>query len=283
MALLLSSMQTCQAADSIPTGAGSFQFVDELGNRDKPITVWTYAPAKLRADSPVVFVMHGAGRNGEAYRDHWIEHAEQKNFLLVVPEFSKAAYDDNAYQLGNLFGPKGRRNEPSKWTYSAIEHLFDHVKQLSGNTSPRYFIYGHSGGGQFVHRLVLFMPEARYERAIAANPGYYTMPDTKVAFPYGLKSSPAGDATLKKVLGRAFTLLLGDKDLIRDDPNFRKTPEADAQGKTRFERGKNFYATAKQQAEKLGTEFAWKQQTVRGAGHSDQQMSKAAVPALFGR
>src|SRR5271155_4121645 len=43
-------------------------------------------------------------------------------------------------------------------------------------TSKTYYLYGHSAGGQFAHRLVLFMPNARYQRVVAANPGYYTMP-----------------------------------------------------------------------------------------------------------
>jgi methyltransferase (TIGR00027 family) len=39
---------------------------------------------------------------------------------------------------------------------------------LVGNKNPSYFIYGHSEGGQFVHRLVLFLPDARFARAVAA-------------------------------------------------------------------------------------------------------------------
>jgi len=271
------------AVAAIPPGSGSFQFVDERGNADKPITVWTHAPAKLRANSPIVFVMHGMGRNGSDYRDQWIEHAEKHNFLLIAPEFSAALYPEDAYNCGNMFDGKGRPVNPSQWTFTAIEHLFDHVKKLTGNTSPRYCIYGHSAGGQFVHRLVLFLPQARYQKAIAANPGWYTMPISKIDFPYGLKNTTVTNDTLKQSFANPFVVLLGDEDTNRDDANLRKSSEADAQGPHRFARGKKYFETAKRRAEGMPTPFAWKQRTVRGAGHSNKQMSKAAATALFAR
>jgi poly(3-hydroxybutyrate) depolymerase len=275
---------SCAAAtESIPVGKGSFEFVDQLGNPDKPITVWTYAPRKLRASSPIVFVMHGTRRNGREYRDQWIDHADKRGFLLVVPEFAAQDYGSEAYQRGNMFDDEGRPIDASKWTFMAIEHLFDHVKEMSGNTSQRYYLYGHSAGGQFVQRLVLFLPEARFRRAIAANPGWYTMPDMETAFPYGLQKSTANEDTLKSSFANPFVLMLGDQDVNRDDPNLRKSPEADLQGANRFERGKAYFQQAKKLSGELGANFAWKQQTVRGAAHSDKQMSKAAAAAMFAR
>jgi pimeloyl-ACP methyl ester carboxylesterase len=47
------------------------------------------------------------------------------------------------------------------WALSAIEHLFDAVRQAAGLTTLTYDIIGHSAGGQFVQRLVLFVPGAR--------------------------------------------------------------------------------------------------------------------------
>jgi poly(3-hydroxybutyrate) depolymerase len=275
--------QGAVAAETIAAGSGSFQFADALGNRDKPITVWTHAPRRLRATSPLVFVMHGVRRNGRDYRDQWVEHAEKHGFLLIVPEFSEQYYSSDAYQLGNLRDGAGQPVDPSLWTYTAIEHLFDHVQKMTGNKTPRYFLYGHSAGGQFVHRLALFLPEARYQRAVAANPGWYTMPDAEIAFPYGLGGTTADASKLKQSFANRFVLLLGSEDTNRDDPNLRKTPQADAQGLTRFERGKNYFQAARQRAKDLETEFAWKQQVVRGAGHSDKQMSKAAVTVFSAR
>jgi pimeloyl-ACP methyl ester carboxylesterase len=278
-------MTASEAAEKTSLGVGkdSFVFVDARGNAETPLKVWTYQPKQARPDAALVFVMHGAGRNGEDYRDAWIPHAERYRFLLVVPEFAEKFYSSTAYQQGNLFDENGQLRERSQWAYAAIEHLFDHVKSITTNKSELYYLYGHSGGGQFVHRLVLFFPEARYARAIAANPGYYTMPDMETRFPYGLEGTAVTPETLAPIFRRDFVVLLGEKDTKRDDPNLRKTPEADAQGPNRLERGKRFYEVSRAQATTLRAPYRWQLRTVPNAGHSNQQMSETAARLLFGR
>jgi poly(3-hydroxybutyrate) depolymerase len=268
-------------SQELARGAGQFQFVDDQGNRDRPITVWTYVPKDLRDDSPVVFVMHGVHRNGQGYRDNWVDHARKMKFLLVVPEFSEKDYPGDTYATGNMLDKAGNPIDPAKWAFTAIERLFDRVKAMSGNKSKTYFIYGHSAGGQFVHRFMLFMPNARYQRAIAANPGYYTLPALTIRFPYGLAGTVATEASLSKVLSRDFVLLLGEKDIDPNDPNMRKTPEANAQGKNRFQRGHYFFQQAKDEAARLNAVFSWRLGTVPDAAHSDKQMSEAAAKELF--
>ncbi|MDZ7757086.1 hypothetical protein [Rhodohalobacter sp.] len=43
---------------------------------------------------------------------------------------------------------------------------------------------------QFIHRMVMFKPDARFDLAIAANPGWYTIPDSKQNYPYGILGAP---------------------------------------------------------------------------------------------
>lgn len=56
-------------------------------------------------------------------------------------------------------------------SFSRIEHLFDAIRQATGNRGERYFLYGHSEGGQFVLRLLMLLPQARVQRAVVVNPG----------------------------------------------------------------------------------------------------------------
>lgn len=201
----------------------------------------------------------------------------------MVPEFNEKQYPGEAYPLGNIRDGAGQAIPPEQWTFSVIEKLFDHVKTLTASRVEKYYLYGHSAGGQFVHRFVLFMPEARYARAIAANPGYYTFPTQDAAYPYGLQGTPLAGAPEPRLFGRDFVLLLGAEDTNRDDPDLRKTPQADAQGLTRFERGKNYFRTATAVASNSAAPFRWRLVTVPGVGHSNAKMAPAAARELFAR
>src|SRR6478672_10384519 len=48
----------------------------------------------------------------------------------------------------------------------------------------------HSAGGGFVHLFMLMKPKAKVNRAVAANPAFFTMPDNDKVFPFGLKGAP---------------------------------------------------------------------------------------------
>jgi pimeloyl-ACP methyl ester carboxylesterase len=268
-------------AEPIADGAASFTFRDARGNSDRPITVWTYRPGGFASDGPVVFVMHGKNRNGRAYRDSWITEAERRRFLLLTPEFSNEAYPgEEMYQCGFVELADGKRRDRERWSLSAIEHLFDEVVRDNDLAAKRYFIYGHSGGGQFVHRLALLCPDARFELAIAANPGWYTMPDLTTRFPYGLVETPTDIAQLKLALSRRLVILLGDKDTDPNHAALRRSREAMQQGAHRFERGHAFFRKGQSAARELETEFNWQLVPVAGVAHDNAKMAPAAAEII---
>jgi hypothetical protein len=267
----------------IGPGAGNFQFVDDRSSAEKFLTVWYYRPLHISdAIAPIVFVMHGAKRDADNYRDNWRDAAERFGFLLICPEFAQPNYPRAAYQLGNLVDGGGEPLPEEGWTFGMIERLFDFVREATGNTSQQYRIYGHSAGAQFVHRMALFVPAARYATAIAANAGWYTMPtfDSK-KFPYSLKDSGSTPERLKKALGKRLVILLGERDTDADDPYLRRSKGARRQGINRFERGLTFYTTACGEAAELGMTSNWELVTVPGAAHLDPQMIPAAARELF--
>ena len=263
----------------LAVGEDSFEFAPDAKQQRK-IKVWTYQPERFGPNSPIVFVMHGVNRRGKGYRDSWIRHSRDRGFLLLVPEFPEFEYPREAYQLGNMLDATGKPLPQEKWTFTVIEKLFDHVKTRTGSRVEKYHIYGHSAGGQFVQRLVLFMPDARYAHAIAANPGYYTFPTQDAAYPYGLKGTPITGQPEQAIFRRRFSLLLGDMDIIRDR-YLRKTPQADAQGLTRLERGKKYFRAAAAVAENASATFNWQLITVAGVGHSNAKMAPAAAQEWF--
>lgn len=109
-ALLLCALSSNAAGGKLKAGSGSFVF--KTPQNKKKIQIWYYKPAIFKNRSQIVFVMHGLKRNGEKYRDAWIPHAKQGNFLLLVPEFSKSKYPSSGgYNLGNMFSSSGKKDD----------------------------------------------------------------------------------------------------------------------------------------------------------------------------
>jgi poly(3-hydroxybutyrate) depolymerase len=267
-----------RAAASSVAPRGNFTF--EHGGHK--LRVWYFRSAATPSDAPVLFVLHGVGRNAEEYLDDWIELAEQKHFLVVVPEFSKAEFPgEEAYNSGNMFDKAGRAIPRERWSYSVIEPLFDALTPQLGHHRKDYMIYGHSAGAQFVHRFVYFVPEARYTRAVSANAGWYTLPSLELAFPYGLKGSSVDASALKAAWARPLVVLLGEADIDPKSSNLRHTPEADAQGMYRFARGQFFYARARAAAAAIQAPFNWTLVTAPEIAHSDKGMAPFALRQLF--
>lgn len=246
-----------------------------------PIRVWYHTPAQLKADAPIVFVMHGVGRDADRYYAEWRDYAETYRFVLLVPEFSQRDFPKAAgYNLGNVFDASGRVNPEERWSFTAIDRIFDEFRTRIGSTRDHYRLYGHSAGAQFVHRFMFYKPHAKTELIITANAGWYTMPDDAIEFPYGFKSSGLSEGSITPVLGKNIVVMLGDKDIDPNHRSLRRTSEAMAQGMHRYERGHRFYAAARDLALSTNMPFGWKKVIVPGAEHSNAQMAAAAAPLL---
>jgi poly(3-hydroxybutyrate) depolymerase len=253
-----------------------------LRQAGRTITVWYHRPAGLAADAPVVFVMHGIKRNGHDYLNDWAPYSERDHFLLVVPEFSAKEFPgDEGYIYGNTVDPAGKPVPREKWSFSVIEPAFDAVRAQLGSTAGKYCIFGHSAGAQFVQRLVYFVPNARIERAVAGNAGWYMMPDLRARFPYGLAGTPVTATDLQHAFSVPLTILLGTADTNPNDRVLRKSAEAEAQGPYRFARGRYFFAHATDAAAALHADFRWSLAEAPGIGHSDSGMAPFGVAALF--
>ena len=262
---------------SFARGSGWFMFKNWAG---PPITVWTYAPESgSLSDLPVVVVMHGVNRDGDRYRDEWIEAARAHDLIILAPAFSNTDFPKAAgYNLGNMFDEAtDAAIDEEMWSFSSIDLLFDEAVQSIGGSQTSYALYGHSAGAQFVHRYLYFKPETRADLFLSANAGWYTMPDFGEAFPYGLQGSELDPLQLKHALQAEMVVLLGDRDTDETDPNLRRTPEAMAQGPHRFARGQTFFQAARERALENGVAFGWQQVTVPQAHHSNALMAPAAA------
>ena len=270
------------AEQGIRKGASDFIFRGYQALASKPVKVWYYVPQEEMEDLEIVCVMHGASRNGRDYRDSWISLANQYNFILLAPEFSEAAYPGGrSYNLANMFDNNDQQNPEELWAFNIIDALIEEVKEQIASKKDSFFIYGHSAGAQFVHRYHLFHPKNKAQKSIAANAGWYTMPELDKAFPYGLEGTPITTTDVQQAFSNKLIVLLGTDDNDPNASNLRQTLEAKEQGPHRFARGNYFFQQSQSAALKLNTVFNWELKTVEGVGHSNTHMAPAAAAAFF--
>ncbi len=262
----LSSRLYCKPV--ISTYAGDFIFKYKTAEKSYDIKVYYYCPKRLTQTSRIVFVLHGDNRNGAIYRNEWSQYAEENNFLVLCPEFTEEEFPYMKYNLGNIYNEEKKKFNPKEeWTFNVIEKLFDFVKEDTKTKVGAYCIFGHSSGAQFVQRMVLFMPEARFSTAIANGSGWYTMPSFEQEFESGLRSTPVTEDTLKKAFGKKLVILMGEKDFvskIRPKSYAETTHQFDRLWRARF-----FYEEARTKSKELGVELKWIFRIVPDADHNN--------------
>jgi len=266
------------------TGKGFFEFSEM---ESLSIKTYYYIPANTTSNTPIVFVFHGAGRNARDYRDAMISKANQYHFIVVAPAFSITDFPGgDGYNLGNVFvdgdNPLSSTLNPEEaWAFSVIEPLFDFMTQLQNNTTSTYHIFGHSAGGQFAHRFMMFKPQARVSKIVASASGWYTVPNATISFPYGFKNSPLETIDLPQLFQKDITILIGTQD---NDPNaggLRHNVNADAQGLHRLARAHHFFDTAAALAQDNSTPFNWQFFSHEGVGHDYIAASEKGADLIF--
>jgi hypothetical protein len=262
----------------------------------KPLTVHIFRPRQFDSvTGRIWFVMHGTGRDAERYLKSAVPVAERHQVLVVVPEFSRNDYPNgDAYTLGVVSrgrvdahaADEGRWRSPLETPYMEIERTFSAVREALQSRQAGYFLFGHSAGAQFVHRLLSFVRCPSVLRAVAANAGWYTLPTTDEQwppFPYSLRGAAREFQDPRQVLAAPLTVLLGARDTrsTEEDSNLRASAGAMAQGNNRLERGMTYYEVGQRTAFSTNLPFAWKFQLVPGAGHDVAQVIAPAGQLLF--
>ena len=90
-----------------PIGRHALAFVD-VAQPERPLVIHTYRPKAHTPEDPVVLVQHGMRRNGEDYRDYWIDAAEEHRLLIVATTFPEVwSPGPECYNNGFILGEGG--------------------------------------------------------------------------------------------------------------------------------------------------------------------------------
>lgn len=261
-------------------GPHSLDWFDEAF-AGKRLGLHAACPTGFTPDSPLVFVHHGVGRNGAAYRDYWLPLAEAHGMFVVAIEFPEAGFPDYLrYHFGNMRNEDGTANPRELWTYGIVPRVFDALRLAGVTRRTRYGMFGHSAGGQFVHRALSFGDRDRVAAAVCANAGTYAMPDLAVGWPFGLGETEITPERLADIVRYPFIVMAGTEDTKTTGRYFPKGPRSLRQGETRYHRAHEYVRMGHAAALELGTVCAWTVIDVPGIGHDGLGMSIAAAPVL---
>jgi len=291
---------------NLTTGSGVFLIEGAKGQEGKVIKVYYHKPKGYTANSKILMVIPGAGRNGDSYRDAWIETSKKHNVLVLSPKFEEATYSFEDYHMCGLIKESNLKNaikrvnntnmvtldedrftyrlnfDQQQWIFKDLDRVFDLVVKATKSTQNTYDLFGHSAGGQILHRLAVFSPNAKVNRIIASNSGFYTLPDFNTKMPFGIQNTRIQEKDLRSSFAKKLILLIGALDNETETGGtLLRSPTVDKQGKHRLARAHYFYKFSEAKAKEIGVEFQWKIQIVPEVGHNHRKMGEQAAKLLY--
>ena len=150
---------------------------------------------------------------------------------MIAPYFPPEDFPD--YQR---LGRKGKRAD------IMLNEIVSEVSELTGASARKLYLFGYSGGAQFVHRYMLAYPD-RVAKTVLGAPGWYTFPNPTLKYPQGIQESrslPHIQFDPAKFLNIPVCVLVGEMDNQRD-AELNQSLQIDLlQGRTRIERGQKW-------------------------------------------
>ena len=129
----------------------------------------------------------------------------------------------------------------------------DAMRAQGATAAERYAQFGHSAGGQLVHRMLSFGYRDRVSVAVSANAGTYAMPTFDVPWPFGLGEVGLSDDDLRDVLRFPIVVMAGTEDTKTTGKFFPKGPRSMRQGPHRHARAHSYVAMGREAAARLMT------------------------------
>jgi poly(3-hydroxybutyrate) depolymerase len=225
-----------------------------------------FVPSSGGHEAPVLVAVHGISRNAREQAKLFSSQCENLGVVLVAPYFPMERYAD--YQRLGRAG-RGRRAD------HALDAIIEEVEWSTGACATPMYLFGYSGGAQFVHRYTMAYPH-RVARAVVASAGWYTLPKPRRRFPHGIRPSrelPGVRFDAEEFLRVPITVIVGDRD-TRGMGLRRNARVNRQQGKTRVARARNWVQAMWKAAEEHRLEPRVSYEEIPGGGHSFPDLMK---------
>ena len=242
----------------LPLQPGSVQH-RRLGS-DHAVEYFMFVPRRLAPHAPVFVTVHGISRDVREHARMFAPFADTRGVLLLAPYFPESRFPD--YQRLGRAG-RGARAD------MMLGRVLKEVADLTGANTSKLYMFGYSGGAQFVHRFAMAHPE-RVVRMVLGAPGWYSFPDAKVRFPVGIRPTPElADIRFEpsRFLRVPARVLVGEQD-VRQNSALRANAQLNAmQGDTRLKRGSNWISAMRRAARASGYATPYEFAVMPRCGH----------------
>ena len=239
-----------------------------------------YIPNNFDPDTAEYFFgIHGAGDwhwPGASHRiNQFKDTADIENLVVIAPAFDcifnwPPVWSQDMDENGNFNDPRIIKDW-NLWDFIGLLNGYSHHrtdlklleifdlfnrKLMQRN---KFHLYGHSGGGQFVSRFMIFYPEL-IDKVALGSAGTYAFPRRDMDYPYGLKMDNLEDTFGAQI--QADDLKLNDSQLdekinslldlkvliiVGGNETQEHHPELVWQGTNTLERAINFYLAMEQE------------------------------------
>ena len=157
---------------------------------DRYGTFYVYIPESISKNPKIVLLIHGtpakevtAEATAKYYITNWTDFAEKYGCVLIAPAFNQEDFSsrEGDHAMTGYRGLFGREIAADEW----VLRLVKAYQQAFGVSNQRFYLYGHSAGGQFAGRFIVTHPEV-VERVVISSAATYPQPQSDVAWPFGM-------------------------------------------------------------------------------------------------
>lgn len=153
---------------AVPANAAGLTRVGDFGPNPGSLNMYSYLPANLPANAPLVVAMHGCTQNANDYFTHsgWPKYADTAKFALVLPEQPSTTNPViNCFDWGTPSNDSRGQGEAL-----SIHNMVQYAKTNYHVDPSRIYVTGLSAGGGMAADLLADYPDVFAAGSINSGP-----------------------------------------------------------------------------------------------------------------
>lgn len=171
--------ESLASVDAVDAQPSRLTEVTGFGANPGDLKMWTYVPADLPADSPLVVVLHGCTQTAHSYDEGtgWSTLADRHGFAVLLPEQKRT---NNPLRCFNWFKPEDVARDGGE-----VQSIREMVSRMIADHKldpKRAYVNGVSAGGAMTSAMLATCPDVFAGGAIIAGTPYGAATGLQEAF-----------------------------------------------------------------------------------------------------